>query len=258
MSELETTMKPNRLMIRFNFLTASLLAVLTVLVTTIPLFIIGRNTLGEAVIALLYLVPVAWSANRWGQLPGISAALTAALAFDFLFIPPFFNFSVERLEGWLVLFIFLGVAIWVVERIQTSLTRAREATFMYEMSAALCGQRTPEAVAYTVAKQIQQLYQAMLVNVIFNPEKNIPSIVVSEPNGGSAKGRPDRVLPIVNSWGLVGEIQIWRGIYSELPPEDGRLLQNFALQTARAFERTSQFEAENRLKSTPASSPVSK
>ena len=67
-------MKPNRLLFRSNYLTSSLLAVITVAVTTIPLFIIGRNTLGEAVIALLYLVPVAWSANRWGQLPGISAA----------------------------------------------------------------------------------------------------------------------------------------------------------------------------------------
>ena len=243
-------MKTNRLSLRFNFLTASLLAVLTVVVTTIPLFIIGRNTLGEAVIALLYLVPVAWSANRWGQLPGISAALTAALTFDFLFIPPFFTFAVERLEGWLVLVIFLGVAIWVVERIQTSLTKAREAVFMYEMSAALCGQRTPEAVAFTVAKQIQQLYQAMLVNVIFNPEKGVPGIVVSEPNNGVVKSRPDRDLPIVNSWGLVGEIQIWRGLFSELPPADGRLFQNFALQTARAFERTYQFESERQVRGT--------
>ena len=88
----------------------------------------------------------------------------------------------------------------------------------------------------------------MLVNVIYNPEKQAPAIVVSEPNNGAAKGRPDRDLAIVNSWGLVGEIQIWRGIYSELPPEDGRLLQNFALQTARAFERTSQFVAESRVK----------
>jgi K+-sensing histidine kinase KdpD len=246
-------MNSNRSSLRFNYLIVSLLAVVTVAVTTIPLFIIGGDTLGTAVIALLYLVPIAWSANRWGQLPGLCAALTAALAFDFLFIPPLFTFAVGRLEGWLVLVIFLGVAIWVVERIQTSLTRAREATFMYEMSAALCGQRTPEAVAYTVAKQIQQLYQAILVNVIYNPEKQTPAIVISEPINGTAKGRPDRDLPIVNSWGLVGEIQIWRGLYSELPPEDGRLLQNFALQTARAFERTSQFEAESHLRGTLAS-----
>jgi K+-sensing histidine kinase KdpD len=219
----------------------SLLAVLTVVATTIPLFLIGRDTLGEAVIALLYLVPVAWSANRWGQLPGIGAALTAALAFDFLFIPPFYTFAVERLEGWLVLVIFLGVAIVVVERIQTSLTRAREAVFMYEMSAAVCGQRTPEAVAYAVARQIQELFQAMLVNVIFRPDKQSPGIVVSEPVDGTGRNRPDRVLPIVNSWGLVGEIQIWRGLYSELPAVEGRLFQNFALQAARAFERTYHF-----------------
>ena len=77
-----------------------------------------------------------------------------------------------RLEGWLVLAIFLGVAILVVGRIQDSLTKAREAVFMYEMSSALTGLRTPEAVAYSVAKQIQQLFQAMLVNVVFyTPER---------------------------------------------------------------------------------------
>jgi K+-sensing histidine kinase KdpD len=243
-------MNQTRFSITLRYFRNSLLAVLTVAVATIPMVLIGRDTLGEAVIALVYLVPVAWSANRWGQLPGISAALTAALAFNFLFIPPFYTFAVARLEGWLVLAIFLGVAIVVIDRIQTSLTRARESVFMYEMSAAICGQRTPEAVAYSVAKQIQQLFQAMLVNVIFHPEKHLPGIVVSEPNDGTGKDRPDRVLPIVNSWGLVGEIQIWGGLYSELPPEDGRLLQNFALQTARAFERTYQFEGEKHIKGT--------
>lgn len=226
-------MNQTRFSLTLRYLRNSLLAVLAVVATTIPLVLIGRATLGEAVIALVYLVPVTWSANRWGQLPGISAALTAALAFDFLFTTPFYTFAVDRLEDWLILAIFLGVAIVVVERIQTSLTKAREAVFMYEMSAAICGQRTPEAVAYAVARQIQQLFQAMLVNVIFRPDKHLPGIVASEPNDGTGKGRPDRVLPIVNSWGLVGEIQIWRGLYSELPSEDGRLFQDFALQTAR-------------------------
>jgi K+-sensing histidine kinase KdpD len=237
-------MNKNRFSSSFKFLKSSLLAVLTVIVATIPLYLIGRDTLGEAVIALLYLVPVVWSAYRWGQLAGISAALTAALIFDFLFIPPFYTFAVARLEGWLVLAIFLGVAIIVVERIQASLTRAHEAVFMYEMSEAICGQRTPEAVAYAVAKQIRQLFQATLVNVIFHSETHLPATVVSEPKVGIGQGQPDRVLPIVNSWGLVGEIQIWRGAYTELPPEDSRLFQNFVMQTARAFERTHQIESE--------------
>jgi K+-sensing histidine kinase KdpD len=231
-------MKRNRFSFTPKLLTNSLLAVLMVAATTVVLVLFGRDTLGEAVIALLYLVPVAWSANKWGQLPGISAALTAALAFDFLFILPLYTFAIARLEGWLVLAIFLGVAILVVGRIQASLTKAREAVFMYELSSALTGLHTQEAVAHTVAKELQQLFQASLVNVIFYPENRSLSIVVSEPSNGMGKGRPDRVLPLLNSWGLVGEIQIWAGVFMDLPSEDSRLLQNFASQTARALERT--------------------
>jgi K+-sensing histidine kinase KdpD len=240
-------MKKTRFSFTPKLFTNSLLAVLMVAATTVLLVLFGRDTLGEAVIALLYLVPVTWSANKWGQLPGISAALTAALAFDFLFIPPFYTFAVARLEGWLVLAIFLGVAILVVGRIQDSLTKAHEAVFMYELSSALTGLRTPEAVAHTVAIQLQQLFQATLVNVVFDSENRSLSIVASEPDDVIGKDRPDRVLPLLNSWGLAGEIQIWRGASLDLPSEDSRLLQNFASQTARALERTHQAETEKQL-----------
>jgi len=193
---------------------------------------------------VLYLLPVAWSAYRFGWVPGICAALAAALAFDFLFIPPFYTFAVARLEGWLVLAIFLGVAVVVVGRIHESISQAREATFMYELSAALFGVRTQEAVAYTLASQIQQLFQAPLVRVIYRQKDSASSIVVSQPEGVVRDDRPDRIIPVLNSWGLVSEIQIWRGEFSELPPEDGILLKNFAMQAARAFEFTRNMEIE--------------
>ena len=144
-------------------------AVLSVGATTAVLLLVGRDKLGEAVIALLYLVPIGWSASRWGQLPGLSAAVTAALTFDFFFIPPFLTLTVGNLEGWLVLMIFSAVAVVVVGRIQSALSRAqaseREAIFMYELSAALAGMRSQVAVARTLARQLQQLYQAALVRV---------------------------------------------------------------------------------------------
>jgi K+-sensing histidine kinase KdpD len=222
----------------------NLLAVGLVFATTIPMWGIGRDTLGEAVIALLYLLPVSWSAYRYGQLAGVSAALTAALAFDFLFIPPFYTFAIARLEGWLVLAIFLGIAIIVVGRIQASISKAREATFMYELSAALSGLRTQDAVARTLVRQIQQLFQASLVRVSYRLGDSTSSIIVSQPENIEIDKQPDRMLPILNAWGLVGEIQIWRGVYGELPPEDGILLQNFVLQAARAFERTQNTDTE--------------
>jgi len=244
-------MKNIRLSITSELLSQCILAVLTVAATTLILLLIGRDTLGEAVIALLYLVPIGWSASRWGQGPGMCAALTAALMFDFFFIPPFYTFAVGRLEGWLVLAIFLTVAIVVVGRIQSGLSRARaserEAIFMYELSAALAGLRTQAAVAHILARQLQQMFQAALVQVVIDLEGQLPDIEVSEPRDGEGKGRPDRVLPILNAWGLVGEIKLWRG-YGELPPEESRLLQNFASQAAQALERTRLAEAEDRAK----------
>ena len=229
---------------------------LSVVAITIPMWLIGRNVLGEAVIGLLYLAPIAWSASKWGQGAGMSAALTAALCFDFLFIPPFYTFAVGSLEGWLILVIFFAISIVVVGRIQDSLSKAREATFMYELSSALANARTQDAVAHIVAKHIRQLFQATLVNVTFQQSKQLPRIAVSEPQDGEQKGRPDRILPILNAWGLVGEIQIWRGEYADLPTEDSHIFQNFASQTARAFERTLSLEMEKMGNGTTANASV--
>lgn len=237
----------NKIKLTSGMLTSGLKGMLTVVALTVPMWLIGRDVLGEAVIGLLYLAPIAWSASKWGQASGMSAALTAALCFDFLFIPPFYALAIGSLEGWLLLVIFLAIAIIVVGRIQDSLSKAREATFMYELSSALSGARTPDAVAHTLARYIRQLFQAFEVNVTFQQSKRAPRIAVSEAQADVGEMRPDRVLPILNAWGLVGEIQIWRGAFAELPPEDSHLLQNFASQAARAFDRTQSLELEQRV-----------
>jgi K+-sensing histidine kinase KdpD len=219
---------------------------LMVACTTGLMLLIGRDELGEAVIALLFLVPVGWSASRWGQGPGIFTAVMAALAFDFFFIPPFNTFTVGSLEGWLVLAIFLAVAILVVGRIQDSLSKARtserEAMMMYELSAALASLRTQEAVAHTVARFLNERYLVNLVTVVIQPKGQSNEITAYEPQNGALTGKPDRVLPLLNNWGLVGEIQIWsRDI--PLPATDSRIFRNFVSQIGQAIERTQLTEA---------------
>jgi len=222
-------------------------AFISVAVLTILLKLIGREVLGEAVIALLYLVPVGWSASKWGQGAGVCAAVISALAFDYFFIPPFNTFAVGRLEGWLVLAIFLVVSIVVIGRIQTGLTRAlnseREAIFMYEMSSTLAGLRTQEAVVHALARNLQQMFHAELVEVSAQPAGKANSILVSVPPNKKASVAPDRLLPILASPGLVGEIRIWRG-HGWLPAEGSRLLGNLATQAAQALERARLVEAE--------------
>lgn len=225
----------------------SLFALCSVAVTTIPLVYIGRNTLGEAVIALLYLVPVGWSTARWGQAPGFCAAVASALAFDYFFIPPFHTFTVGSLEGWLVLTIFLAVAIIVVGRIQSGLSKAqaseREAIFMYELSTALAGMRTQEAVVHVLARHLQEMFQAALVEVSIQAESQSAPIITGAPANRTVDGKPDRLLPIQAAPGLLGEIRVWRG-NGWLPPEDGRLFKNFSTQAARALEYARLSEAE--------------
>ena len=215
---------------------------LLILAVTIFMQIIGREMLGEAVIALLYLVPIAWCANRWGQFAGTSAALAAALMFDFFFIPPFYTFSVGLLEGWLVLAIFLAVAIVVVGHIESSLQTAHEAVLMYDLSDALTGLRSQDAVARTSARFFRLFLQASQVRVIYHPGKNTPEIVVTEPMEGSDTRKPDRLLPILNVWGLIGEIQLWGNYDIALPSNDCRLFKNFAAQIGKAFERTQLYQ----------------
>ncbi len=235
----------NKIKLTSVLLTNGLKGMLAVIAVTIPMWLIGRDVLGEAVIGLLYLAPIAWSTSKWGQAAGMSAALTAALCFDFLFISPFYTFVVGSLEGWLVLAIFFAIAIVVVGRIQESLSRAREATFLYELTSALANARTQDAVAHLVARYMRQLLQAAQVYVTFQQSNQSPRTSGSEPLDKVETAKPDRILPLLNAWGLVGEIQIWRGEYSDLPSEDSQLLQGIVLQTGRAFERTKSLEAEN-------------
>jgi len=229
--------------IYFNCLSAFAIVILT----TFALLLIGRDILGEAVIALLYLVPVGWSAAKWGQGAGVCAAVTSALMFDFFFIPPFYTFAVGRLEGWLVLVIFLVVSIVVVGRIQNGLNKAqtseREAMFMYELSAALAGLRTQDAVIRALSKNIQFMFQSQLVEVSILPGSYSPGIVSKTPPETEGMGVPDRILPILASPGLVGEIRIWKG-NGWLPEEGSRLLHNITVQAAQALERARLSEAE--------------
>lgn len=240
-------MKRKSFSFSFTVLINCVYAFLSVVVLTIPMILIGRNILGEAVIALLYLVPVGWSAARWGQGAGVCAAVISWLAFDYFFIPPFYTFAVGRLEGWLVLLIFLVVSIVVIGRIQSGLTKAyaseREAVFMYEMSSTLSGLHTQKEVVHALVNKIQLMFQAELVEVFIQPRQQTDAIFESAPPNIKISQPPDRILPILDSPGLLGEIRIWRG-HGWLPPEGSRLLNNIAIQAAQVLERTRLSEAE--------------
>jgi K+-sensing histidine kinase KdpD len=222
------------------------LGLLIIAGATAVMFLIGRDVLGEGVIALLYVALISLVAARWGQGPGIVAAIAAALAFDFLFIPPFFTFNVGSVEGWLLLVIFLIVAIVVVGRIQVGFNQAQqrehEAVMMYELSADLAAARTPAAISQALAAKVQQVYQLKLVQVVIESDNH--PVVANVPDVEPPVKKPDLILPIMAARDLIGEVRMWQGEYS-LPATDNRLLLNFTNQSALALERA-HLEAERR------------
>lgn len=83
-------------------------------------------------IALLFLLPVLFSAARWGFGPSIYAAALSVAAFDYFFVPPFFSFSVSDLRYLISFAVFLSVAILTATlalrlRMQVDQSRQREA-----------------------------------------------------------------------------------------------------------------------------------
>ena len=207
---------------------------------TAVMWLIGRPVLGEAIIAMLYLLAIGWFTSQSGRLPGLSAALAAALMFDFFFIPPFLTFSVGSVEGWLMLLIFVLVAVILVDRIQAGLARAqtreREAQLLFELSMALVGRQSRAEIAAIVAERLQQLYQAAQVQVTFLAGDTEPAITARAPNQTAPAARPDQVIPLLAARCLTGEIRVWQAEGAAVA-QAGHLLQALAGQITLALER---------------------
>ena len=226
----------------------SFFAVLTISATAFVLMLSQRELIGEGVIAMVFLLSVAWCAYRWGLGAGMSAALSAALMFDFLFIPPFYTFTIARPEGILSLVIFFVVTIVVVERIQATLSKAyaseQEAVLMYEFTTLLAGLRSLDAITRRVAQFIRQRFMVESVVVFIQPKGYADHFSAQEPQDKTVKTKADFVLPLLNSWGLIGEVQIWHGAEIELPSPESRLIRSIALQIGLAIERVQITEFE--------------
>ncbi|HTY08886.1 MAG TPA: DUF4118 domain-containing protein [Candidatus Edwardsbacteria bacterium] len=237
-------MKQKSFAISTDMVTEVLQAVIVIAVLTVVMLLIGQAVLGGAVIAMVYLLAVGWLTSRAGRLPGLSAALTAALLFDFFFIPPYLTFTVGSVEGWLVLVIFVLAAVILIDRIQSGLAesqaREHEALLLYELSMALVGRRSRGEIASTVAERLQQLYQAARVEITVLPDdetgSGAPAVFASSPTEAAAKAKADFVVPLMAARRLIGEIRIWRAPGMDMPRSE-HLLQSLAEQMTLAFER---------------------
>ena len=233
--------------INLRMIYRSLLAVLIILLVTGLLLFIKERMLGEAIIALLYLLPVIWIAAYWGQIAGVIAAIIAALNFDFFFFPPYHSLNIDNFKDWLVVIIFLTVALVIVSRIRSIVSRAwsheQNAIFMYELIASIANLQTRADIAQKLATKLQQGFQAALVKVSFYKYNQQPVLTASSPSDVKLNGWPDRVFTIKSGEKFFGKISIWQGELI-LPPGDDWLIQSLEYQTALTLERVEIFNSD--------------
>src|SRR5574340_673585 len=211
-----------------------------------------RDSLDRTVVALLFLIPVGGITARWGLGPGIASALSGFLAFNYLFIAPYYTFTVHRAGDLGVLIVFLivaGVISQLVARAQAggiaAAAREREATQLYELSTALAGARDDSRIAETLAGQLLAGLGCQTVEVTLSGASGPP---VRRPPGGEVpQRRAELIVPIEGIRGAMGEIRMWR----RDPPmsmSEERLAKTFAGHGGLALERALLAQAEDRAK----------
>lgn len=102
--------------------------------------------LGLASAALLFLLPVLFTAARGGIGPGLFSALLGAAAYNFFLLPPRFSFRIHQLDNLISVLVLVAVAL-VTSRLATrlmareaeALERARMGEEAAELSAVLAG-----------------------------------------------------------------------------------------------------------------------
>ncbi len=227
-----------------------------------------REALGITSVALVFLIGVLASAVRYGLFPSLAAALVGVLAYNFLFLPPFYNFTITAPENVVTLVVFAIVAV-IASNLAARLraqaiaarTRARITEELYLFSRKLASAASLDDVVWASVYEIALLLKVNVVVLLpregrlelaggYPPEDQLDEADLAaaqwsfEKNHAAGRdadtlpGAKRLFIPMRTGRGAIGVI----GIDSDrtgplLRPEDARLLDSLSDQAALAIER---------------------
>ncbi len=112
-------------------------------------------------ISIVYLLVVLALASTRGRYPAILASLVAFLSFDYFLVPPLYVFTINRVEEWIALFVFLVTAILTSqlaaalrERAEQASRRERETHILYDLVRVTNHEGEPERQLHTIAQVV--------------------------------------------------------------------------------------------------------
>jgi two-component system sensor histidine kinase KdpD len=244
--------------VRRSLITAAATALLIVGLSAalVPL----RSDLSIATVGLIMVVPVVAAVVAGGYVPGVIAVVFGFLAWDFVFITPYYTLYVGQAENWVALFVYAVVMLLVaqvVSRLQKARTdaqaRAREAQRLFELSQLLVGDRSLPELLRIIVGTVHSLFNAAGVALLLPRDDRLQVVAsvgdpleVSDLESTSPATRPMALGTVVGSDAPVrsialaaagrpvGVLALSGGPYSR---GDLELLQAFANHAAFAVER---------------------
>jgi two-component system sensor histidine kinase KdpD len=112
-------------------------------------------------ISIVYLLVVLALASTRGRFAAILASLVAFLSFDYFLVPPLFIFTMNRVEEWIALVVFLitailtsQLAVSLRERALEAARRESETRILYELGRVTHRATEPESQLYAIARQV--------------------------------------------------------------------------------------------------------
>ncbi|MDD4915962.1 MAG: sensor histidine kinase KdpD [Methylococcales bacterium] len=147
----------------------------TILSTVVGDMVFGQLELANLV--MLYLLGVVYIATRFGRGPSILASVLGVGVFDFMFVQPYYSFSVADSQFLITLLAMLVVAI-VISNLMVNVRsqakvashRERRAAVLYAMSKDLAASQTEMDVVRTAVRHLETEFSSR--NVILFPNKN--------------------------------------------------------------------------------------
>jgi len=238
---------------------------LIVVVTIIGLLV--KSIISPANLMMLYVLAVVVAAYRWGMRPAIFTAVIGILAFDFVFIPPFFTFRVSDIEYFITFAGMIGVGALIsllVARVRehalAAQSRENETSTLYALSQELASAVDNGSIISVIGKHIDEIFTWQcafflpegdhLVMHSASPELTLDADelavatwaykhgAIAGYDTDTLHGSRLRYIPLQTSQGVLGIL----GVKPAEPdgiitPEQTRILTAFASQAAIAVER---------------------
>jgi two-component system sensor histidine kinase KdpD len=226
-----------------------------------------KSIISPANLMMLYVLAVVAAAYRWGLRPAIFTAVIGVLAFDFVFIPPYYTFRVSDIEYFITFAGMIGVGALIsllVTRVRdhalAAQSREDETSTLYALSQELATAVDIDSITSVVGKHTNDIFRWESTFLLPEGERLVirytsPGLVLDEDDMAVATwafrheavagydtdtlhGSRLRYIPLRSTRGVLGIMGVKpaepEGI---ITPEQTRILTAFANQAALAVER---------------------